>query len=237
MTLSVITLCTCSGPQCSNTLHFFHNQNIIKTFFSFSCKANIFLTGAAGISCRVFLTVHIIRLISILRSKVNPISIIFPSAGPFLLGTAPSSSRRRNLEARFHHQRMNRNTVGVQFPDLLQCIFKVLRRLPGRPMIRSIFIFSKPHSLARANTSLCLLYGVMAANALQCLILHCLRIYRDSLHTKFRSTISFSLVILSGLPASTVISAASFTGKLSYRHCNNSSICPADNVVGVPPPI
>ena len=57
------------GVKVSNTLHFFHDQNIIKTFFSFSCKANILLPGAAGISFRVFLTVHIIRLISILRSK------------------------------------------------------------------------------------------------------------------------------------------------------------------------
>ena len=53
----------------------------------------------------------------------------------------------------------------------------------------------------------------------------------------FRITFSFSFVILSGRPASTVNSCTVSIEKLCSIHESRRSNCPADNVVGVPPPI
>ena len=51
------------------------------------------------------------------------------------------------------------------------------------------------------------------------------------------NTLSFSSVMLSGRPASTVNSATSSTGNTDFIFCMSWRNCSADKVVGVPPPI
>ena len=53
----------------------------------------------------------------------------------------------------------------------------------------------------------------------------------------FLRTASFSAVMVSGLPASTVRSTALARSNFSFSRPSSRSICSAVKVVGVPPPI
>ena len=108
---------------------------------------------------------------------------------------------------------------------------------PGRPTIKSILILSNPHSLARAkacrvSSTVCFrpmrssVFWFMVWGFTEILVTGCLLI-----------AISFSLVILSGLPASTVYSFTCSTGKHASIWPSSRSSCSGSRVVGVPPPI
>ena len=152
-------------------------------------------------------------------------------------GTAPSSNSLRSLDARLTTSEWIVTLSGSSAFICARVSAKSSGVSPGSPMIRSMLILSKPHSLASANT--CFVCATVCCLPMLCSVLSCIVCgFTEILSTPKRlSAISFSLVMLSGLPASTVISYASCTGKFSYRQISNSSSCSADNVVGVPPPI
>ena len=107
----------------------------------------------------------------------------------------------------------------------------------GSPRIKSIFILLKPHCLASLNASLtcstvCRLpiiskvFWFIVWGLIEILETLC-----------FFNVLSFSSVILSGRPASTVNSLTVLKSKFSLRLVINLSIWSGSNVVGVPPPI
>ena len=107
---------------------------------------------------------------------------------------------------------------------------------PGSPTIRSMLILSKPRERAVSNartvsSTVCLrpirsrVFWFMVCGLTLIRVTGCAR-----------STSSFSFVMLSGRPASTVNSIACDRSKSSSTAHRRRSICRGVRVVGVPPP-
>ena len=108
---------------------------------------------------------------------------------------------------------------------------------PGSPAIRSILILSNPSSRARwkicsTSSTVCFL---PTRSSVFCCIVCGLTEMRVTGY--LRITSSFSRVILSGLPASTVNSSTCSKSKFSRIVPSSRSSWSASSVVGVPPPI
>ena len=108
---------------------------------------------------------------------------------------------------------------------------------PGSPRIISILMLSNPSSLARANASFtcsgeCFLpmmrkvSSLIVCGLIDILVIPC-----------FFNTRSFSTVILSARPASTVNSCTRPKSKYRYTAASSRSSSSGSKVVGVPPPI
>ena len=98
---------------------------------------------------------------------------------------------------------------------------------------RDILVVDAPSSMAlRMSSPLC--RRPMAARTLSSMDWGLTLIRSTSF---FRRTASFSAVMVSGLPASTVSSTASARSNPSRSLPSRRSICSAVKVVGVPPPI
>ena len=107
----------------------------------------------------------------------------------------------------------------------------------GSPMMRSMFMLSKPSS--RASLKLCIVSSTVwclpIISSVCCFMVCGLTDIR--LMPFFFSARSFSLVMESGLPASTVNSRQSFKSKLHLIFLISLSSCAGLSVVGVPPPM
>ena len=107
----------------------------------------------------------------------------------------------------------------------------------GRPIIKSIFMLSMPQSLAKLKACItclteCFLPIISRVSwFIVCGLMEILETFC------FFKVINLSLVMLSGLPASTVNSFTLLKSKLSFNAFINLSNCAGSSVVGVPPPI
>ena len=107
----------------------------------------------------------------------------------------------------------------------------------GRPAIRSIFTAKPPtwRTFSRAETISAALWRRPMASSTVSLMVWGFTLTRSTPWR--RSTCSFSTVMVSGRPASTVYSRIWDRSNSFSRAEHRRSSCSADNVVGVPPPI
>ena len=131
-------------------------------------------------------------------------------------------------------------TVTLEAPSWMtpsKVRWKLVRSSPGRPTIKSALMLEKPRRWARwkaSTTSWAVWRRPMLRSTWS---------DRDwglmlmRLMSASRKARSFSWVMVSGRPASTVYSLISVKSKRRSSLVQSSSSCPALRVVGVPPPI
>ena len=168
----------CSGSCSQNGLFFFHNENVVNTGLSFPG-----ITYILKVSRHIFLAVHVIRphlhAMCAVHRHFHDLSGIFKR--DFLIFVFEQIESRRTLQCKG----MDRQGIRVQrlhFFQGMRHFFPVLARQTNDQIHVDVV---ETKVTRHAELLFNLLHRMMASDQIQCLLVHRLRVNRNTSHREF----------------------------------------------------